>query len=187
VPDRKCVELKSLKLYIGSFRNEGAFHEAVTNRICDDLVKLLSPRFLRLIARFFVRGGISPAWWPNIARKAGDPPPAWSLHRSTSRRARAKGSNVNPRLQSLQPYRSRNCAVCRGREAEPRARAHQSGHRRAAAPDPELIKRALSENLAKLAAYPPRPAAIRCARRSSSGWGVAIPCAPSIGKPRYYP
>jgi len=56
VPDRKCVELKSLKLYIGSFRNEGAFHEAVTNRICDDLVKLLSPRFLRLIARFFVRG-----------------------------------------------------------------------------------------------------------------------------------
>ena len=58
VPDRKCVELKSLKLYIGSFRNEGDFHEAVTNRICDDLVKLLSPRFLRLIARFFVRGGI---------------------------------------------------------------------------------------------------------------------------------
>jgi 7-cyano-7-deazaguanine reductase len=58
VPDRKCVELKSLKLYIGSFRNEGAFHEAVTNRICDDLVKLLSPRFLRLTARFFVRGGI---------------------------------------------------------------------------------------------------------------------------------
>jgi len=58
VPDRKCVELKSLKLYIGSFRNEGAFHEAVTNRICDDLVKLLSPRFLRLIARFLVRGGI---------------------------------------------------------------------------------------------------------------------------------
>jgi 7-cyano-7-deazaguanine reductase len=58
VPDRKCVELKSLKVYIGSFRNEGAFHEAVTNRICDDLVKLLSPRFLRLTARFFVRGGI---------------------------------------------------------------------------------------------------------------------------------
>ena len=58
IADRKCVELKSLKLYIGSFRNEGVFHEAVTNRICDDLVKLLSPRFLRLTARFFVRGGI---------------------------------------------------------------------------------------------------------------------------------
>ena len=58
IADRKCVELKSLKLYIGSFRNEGVFHEAVTNRICDDLAKLLSPRFLRLTARFFVRGGI---------------------------------------------------------------------------------------------------------------------------------
>jgi 7-cyano-7-deazaguanine reductase len=58
VPDRKCVELKSLKLYIWSFRDEGAFHEAVTNRICDDLVALLAPRFLRLTARFHVRGGI---------------------------------------------------------------------------------------------------------------------------------
>ncbi len=58
VPDRKCVELKSLKLYIWSFRNEGAFHEAIVNRMCDDLVKLLSPRYLRLAARFFVRGGI---------------------------------------------------------------------------------------------------------------------------------
>ena len=58
VPDQKCVELKSLKLYIWSFRNEGAFHEAVTNRICDDLVKLLLPRYLRLAARFYVRGGI---------------------------------------------------------------------------------------------------------------------------------
>ncbi len=59
VPDRKCVELKSLKLYVWSYRNEGAFHEAVTNRISDDLVKLLSPRLLRLVARFFVRGGIT--------------------------------------------------------------------------------------------------------------------------------
>jgi 7-cyano-7-deazaguanine reductase len=58
IPDRRCVELKSLKLYIWSYRNEGAFHEAVTNRICDDLVRLLSPRFLRLVARFYVRGGI---------------------------------------------------------------------------------------------------------------------------------
>ena len=73
VPDRKCVELKSLKLYIWSYRNEGAFHEAVTNRICDDLVRLLSPRFLRLTARFHVRGGIftsvvaehrKPGWKP---------------------------------------------------------------------------------------------------------------------------
>jgi 7-cyano-7-deazaguanine reductase len=58
VPDRKCVELKSLKLYIWSFRNEGHFHEAVTNGIVDDLVKALAPRYLRLTARFYVRGGI---------------------------------------------------------------------------------------------------------------------------------
>jgi 7-cyano-7-deazaguanine reductase len=58
VPDKKCVELKSLKLYIWSFRDQGAFHEAVSNRICDDLVNATRPRFLRLTARFNVRGGI---------------------------------------------------------------------------------------------------------------------------------
>ena len=58
VPDKLCVELKSLKLYIWSFRNEGAFHEAVTNRILDDLVRATRPRFMRLTARFYVRGGI---------------------------------------------------------------------------------------------------------------------------------
>ncbi len=58
IADRRCVELKSLKLYIWSFRNEGAFHEAVTNRILDDLVRLLAPRFMRVTAKFFVRGGI---------------------------------------------------------------------------------------------------------------------------------
>jgi 7-cyano-7-deazaguanine reductase len=58
VPDRACVELKSLKLYIWSFRDRGAFHEAVTNEIADHLARTLSPRFLRLEARFKVRGGI---------------------------------------------------------------------------------------------------------------------------------
>ena len=58
VPDRLCVELKSLKLYVWSFRDEGAFHEAVTNRILDDLVKAIQPRFMRLTAEFNVRGGI---------------------------------------------------------------------------------------------------------------------------------
>ena len=58
IPDKKCVELKSLKLYIWSYRNEGAFHEAVTNRILDDLVAALKPRYARLIAKFYVRGGI---------------------------------------------------------------------------------------------------------------------------------
>lgn len=58
VPGRTCVELKSLKLYLWSFRNEGHFHEAVTNRILDDLVKLLKPRWMEVTGDFFVRGGI---------------------------------------------------------------------------------------------------------------------------------
>jgi 7-cyano-7-deazaguanine reductase len=58
VPDLTCVELKSLKLYIWSFRNRGAFHEAVTNEIADHLAGTVTPRFLRLQARFKVRGGI---------------------------------------------------------------------------------------------------------------------------------
>ena len=60
VPDAACVELKSLKLYIWSFRDEGAFHEAVTNRILDDIVAACAPRFARLTARFNVRGGTYP-------------------------------------------------------------------------------------------------------------------------------
>jgi 7-cyano-7-deazaguanine reductase len=58
VPDRLCVELKSLKLYTWSFRDQGAFHEAVTNRILEDLVTACAPRFMRLRAEFNVRGGI---------------------------------------------------------------------------------------------------------------------------------
>ncbi len=58
VPDARCVELKSLKLYIHSFRQVGAFHEAVTNRILDDLRVAISPRFMRLSAHFNVRGGL---------------------------------------------------------------------------------------------------------------------------------
>ena len=58
IPDALCIELKSYKLYLWSFRNEGAFHEAVTNRILDDLVAATEPRFMRLTAKFYVRGGI---------------------------------------------------------------------------------------------------------------------------------
>jgi 7-cyano-7-deazaguanine reductase len=58
VPDARCVELKSLKLYIWSFRDRGAFHEAVTNEIIDHLAAAITPRFMRLTARFNVRGGI---------------------------------------------------------------------------------------------------------------------------------
>jgi len=71
VPDRACVELKSLKMYVWSYRDRGAFHEAVTNSILDDLVAATAPRFMRLTAEFGVRGGIyttvvaehrAPAW-----------------------------------------------------------------------------------------------------------------------------
>jgi len=58
VADQKCVELKSLKLYMWSFREEGHFHEKVTNMILDDLVRATSPRFMRLTGKFNVRGGI---------------------------------------------------------------------------------------------------------------------------------
>lgn len=58
IPDQRCVELKSWKLYLWSFRDEGAFHEDVTNLILDDLVAALHPRFIRLTANFNVRGGI---------------------------------------------------------------------------------------------------------------------------------
>ncbi len=58
VPDRLCVELKSLKLYVWSFRDQGAFHEAVSNEILADLVAATAPRFMRLSAEFGVRGGI---------------------------------------------------------------------------------------------------------------------------------
>ena len=58
VPDQKCVELKSLKLYLWSYRDEGAFHEAVTNCIANDLISLLAPRFIEVEGDFYVRGGI---------------------------------------------------------------------------------------------------------------------------------
>jgi len=59
VPDQLCVELKSLKLYLWSYRDEGAFHEAVTNRICDDLVATTHPRSITVTGKFWVRGGIT--------------------------------------------------------------------------------------------------------------------------------
>ncbi len=73
VPNQSCVELKALKMYVWSYRDEGAFHEAVTNRILEDLVAACEPRFMRLSAEFNVRGGIyttvvvehrAPGWQP---------------------------------------------------------------------------------------------------------------------------
>ena len=74
VPHKKCAELKSLKMYIWSFRDEGAFHEAVTNQILDDLVNATNPKYMKLKAVFNVRGGVyttvicdfkSPDWKSN--------------------------------------------------------------------------------------------------------------------------
>jgi len=58
IPDHSCIELKSLKMYMWSYRNEGTFHEAVSNRILNDLVSACQPRFMRLTAQWYVRGGI---------------------------------------------------------------------------------------------------------------------------------
>ena len=73
IAERKCVELKSLKLYIWSYRDKGAFHEAVTNKILDDLVAATQPRFMRLTARFNVRGGIFTTVVAEHRKKAWKP------------------------------------------------------------------------------------------------------------------
>lgn len=69
VPDEKCVELKSLKLYMWSFRDEGHFHEDMTNRILDDLVAVTQPKFMRVTGEFYVRGGI---WTDVVAEHRQD-------------------------------------------------------------------------------------------------------------------
>ena len=79
VPLQKCVELKSLKLYIWSFRDEGAFHEAVTNRILDDIVAATNPNFARLTAKFNVRGGTYPTIIAEHRRPDWQPPIKVSL------------------------------------------------------------------------------------------------------------
>ena len=70
VPDQKCIELKSLKLYLWSFRDEGAFHEAVTNRVLDDLVKACAPRQMTVFGHWLVRGGIVTNVTVNFEKKA---------------------------------------------------------------------------------------------------------------------
>jgi len=83
VPEALCVELKSLKLYIHSYRDQGAFHEAVSNRILDDLKAALAPRFMHLTARFNARGGIQttvaveyrrPDWSPSTLSSSAASP-----------------------------------------------------------------------------------------------------------------
>lgn len=79
IPEKSCVELKSLKLYMWSFRNEGCFHEDVTNRILDDLVKATKPRFMRLTAKFYVRGGIFTNVVAEYRKKGWKPAPLVEL------------------------------------------------------------------------------------------------------------
>jgi 7-cyano-7-deazaguanine reductase len=81
VADRKCVELKSLKLYIWSFRDQGKFHEAVANEILDTLAAATAPRFMRLTARFFVRGGIFTTVVAEHRKKGWTPQPRVELER----------------------------------------------------------------------------------------------------------
>ncbi|MBU2784670.1 MAG: preQ(1) synthase [Acidithiobacillus ferriphilus] len=88
IPDQHNVELKSLKLYLWSFRDEGAFHEAMTNRIADNLIHLINPRYLRLLGRWYVRGGITTdiliehrqAGWENPHLLSQLPPVHWAQH-----------------------------------------------------------------------------------------------------------
>lgn len=81
IPDKKCVELKALKLYIWSYRNEGAFHEKVTNQILDDIVTAINPRYARLTAKFYVRGGIFTNVVAEHRKKGWKPAPRVDLTR----------------------------------------------------------------------------------------------------------
>lgn len=74
IADKVCVELKSLKLYMWSFRDEGHFHEDVTNRILDDLANAVKPRYMRLTARFYVRGGVFTTVVAEHRKKGWQPP-----------------------------------------------------------------------------------------------------------------
>jgi 7-cyano-7-deazaguanine reductase len=79
VPDRRNVELKSLKLYVWSYRDQGAFHEAVTNQVLDDVKAALQPRFVRLTSRWNVRGGITTTVVAEHRKRGWKPAPAIEL------------------------------------------------------------------------------------------------------------
>jgi 7-cyano-7-deazaguanine reductase len=91
IPDKRNVELKALKLYAWSYRNEGVFHEAVTNTILDDLVDALSPRFMRLTAKWYVRGGIFTTVVAEHRKKGWKPQPHVELGRVVVEGAPTRG------------------------------------------------------------------------------------------------
>ncbi len=84
IPDKRIVESKSLKLYLWSYRNEGVFHEHVTNTICDDLVKALNPHWIEVTGAFKVRGGISITVVASHEKKSGSAPARQTKHKSRS-------------------------------------------------------------------------------------------------------
>lgn len=79
IPESKNLELRALKLYMWSYRNEGAFHEAVTNKILNDMVSITKPRFMRLTARWYVRGGIFTTVIAEHRAKSWNPAPSVDL------------------------------------------------------------------------------------------------------------
>jgi len=157
IPDRKCVELKSLKLYIWSFRNEGAFHEAVTNRILGDLVKATEPRYMQLTAEFYVRGGVYTTVTAEH-RKPGyklPPPPPHTAPEYTqhaeiagrepplplppdARRGPTRAETV-PNTGSRFRMLARTRSTAGAGEPEPRAAAPAAGTPVAAGPEPAYI------------------------------------------------
>ncbi len=86
IADQLCVELKSLKMYFWSYRDEGAFHEKVTNQILDDLVKATQPRFARITAKWYVRGGIYTNVVAEHRKKGWKPAPRVALPRHAEER-----------------------------------------------------------------------------------------------------
>jgi 7-cyano-7-deazaguanine reductase len=86
IADKLCVELKSLKMYMWSFRNEGAFHEKVTNDILDDIVKATGPRFVRITAKWYVRGGIYTNVVAEHRKKGWKPQPVIDLPQHATER-----------------------------------------------------------------------------------------------------
>jgi 7-cyano-7-deazaguanine reductase len=96
VPDQRNVELKSLKLYVWSYRDRGAFHEAVTNQVLDDLKTALQPRFIRLTSRWNVRGGITTTVVAEHRKRGWKPAPYVELGRFPRTRER-----LNPSHESI--------------------------------------------------------------------------------------
>ncbi len=136
VPDQLCVELKSLKLYIWSYRNEGHFHEDVTNRLLSDLVAATKPRYMRLRAEFYVRGGV----FTNVEvehRKGGwqQLPPLPDLPREISQEAPDSPPNVSSGQKSTEEQSARFRMI--GRTRKP---IGQSEGARASTPTPATKK-----------------------------------------------